>query len=154
MPIVKLAEVVRSKDAFGQPVNMNYKGSDTFNTVPGGLMSIFMVFMVIGYTVLKTKYMINHETWSLNNQEVMAESLQLSNPMNFSEFPNVTIGLQFTQKPVILTKEMQDIIEKEIEYQKNLAEQSEQEATSDENTDATSGAVNFGSTTKGPKLSA
>ena len=55
-----------------------------------------MVIMTVGYTVLKTKYMINHEEWSLNNQEVMADKLQLNTPINFSSFANVTIGLQFS----------------------------------------------------------
>lgn len=67
-----------------------------------------MVALVIGYTILKTKYMVNHETWSLNNQIVMAEKKQLSTPLFFKDFQNVTMGLQFSQKPIILTKAMQD----------------------------------------------
>ena len=62
--------------------------------------------MLVGYTILKCKYMVNHEEWKLNNQEIMAEKLQLSTPMNFSSFPNVTIGLQFSQRPESVTKEM------------------------------------------------
>jgi hypothetical protein len=47
---------------------------------------MLMVMMVVGYTFLKLKYMINHEEWSLNNQVVMAEKKQLNAPLNFSSY--------------------------------------------------------------------
>ena len=59
--------------------------------------------MVVCYTLLKLKAMVNHEDWSLNNQTVMSEKIQLENSLNFTSFPNVTIALQFSKKPVILT---------------------------------------------------
>lgn len=68
-----------------------------------------MVMLVVGYTFLKLKYMVNHEEWKLNNQTVMAEKLELLSQLNFSSFPNVSIGLQFSSKPEILTKEMKEL---------------------------------------------
>lgn len=69
-----MVEKVRSQDAFGQPVNINFQGNDTYQTLPGGFISIIMTIMLLGYFLLKTKYMVDHEEWQLNNQIVMAES--------------------------------------------------------------------------------
>jgi hypothetical protein len=69
-----VVEKVRSQDAFGQPVNINFQGNDTYQTLPGGFISIIMTIMLLGYFLLKTKYMVDHEEWQLNNQIVMAES--------------------------------------------------------------------------------
>ena len=57
---------IKNQDSFGQPVPINYDGDDTFKTVPGGILSIFTLVCFIGYFILKLKYMINHEEWSLN----------------------------------------------------------------------------------------
>ena len=68
----KISGSIKSQDAFGQPININYQGNETFQTLPGGVLSILMMVFFVGYTLLKTKYMINHEEWSLNSQNVMA----------------------------------------------------------------------------------
>jgi hypothetical protein len=52
-----------------------------------------MVIFVLGYALLKLKYMLYHEQWQLNTQTVMAEKSQLTLPLNFSDFQNVSIGL-------------------------------------------------------------
>ena len=64
--------------------------------------------MLIGYFLLKTKYMVDHEEWQLNNQIVMAESEVLARELKFRDFPNVTIGLQFSAKPPVFTKAMME----------------------------------------------
>jgi hypothetical protein len=69
-----MVDKVRGQDAFGQPVNMNFQGNDTYQTIPGGIISVVMTIMLIGYFLLKTKYMVFHEEWNLNNQIVMAET--------------------------------------------------------------------------------
>ena len=54
----KTMEFITNRDMFGQPVSLNYKGQDTYKTIPGGLLSLLILFVLIMYTVLKTKYMI------------------------------------------------------------------------------------------------
>lgn len=114
---------IRHQDAFGQPININFHGNDTYQTIPGGMISIVMVLLLVGYTFLKLKYMINHEEWKLNNQTVMAERLELNSALNFSSFPNVSIGLQFSSKPQILTKEMKELQEKAAKDKQNEQDQ-------------------------------
>lgn len=58
-------ERIKDQDVFGQPIPLNYGGDDTFKTSPGGLLSVLMLIAMIGYFILKLKYMINQEEWSL-----------------------------------------------------------------------------------------
>ena len=44
---------------------------------------------------LKMKYMINHEEWALNQQVILASNDELKNVLNFRDYSNVTIALQF-----------------------------------------------------------
>jgi hypothetical protein len=43
----------------------------------------------------------------------MAEPKVLARELKFRNFPNVTIGLQFSAKPVVITKAMKERMEKE-----------------------------------------
>ena len=54
-------EVIKERDIYGQPISLNYKGDDTFKTVPGGLLSILLLFLIMAYTFLKGKYMVDKE---------------------------------------------------------------------------------------------
>ena len=44
--IKKGGKAIKSQDAFGVPVTVNYKGDDTFRSICGGLMTI-TIFVVI-----------------------------------------------------------------------------------------------------------
>ena len=63
----KSVEYVKSKDSYGQPVQLFYKGDDTFKTCPGGCISIFIIFTMFCYTVLKFKAMILYEDWEVSS---------------------------------------------------------------------------------------
>ncbi len=56
---------VKSRDRFGEPIMLNYKGQKTFNTFPGGLISISMMSILTFYFCLKFAQMLLREEWSL-----------------------------------------------------------------------------------------
>lgn len=56
---------LKARDLFGQAVTFNYKGEDTYNTLPGGLISLFIWLALIAYTILKFNLMINKQEWVL-----------------------------------------------------------------------------------------
>jgi len=58
-------DFVKSRDLYGAPVSLNYKGDDTFKTCPGGLLSILLLFLVGAYAFIKGKYMVDMEEWQL-----------------------------------------------------------------------------------------
>ena len=66
MTSTKVTNWIKSFDQFGAVVNFNFGGSPTLKTLPGGFVSLFMKICFLGYAVLQFKYMINKETWKLN----------------------------------------------------------------------------------------
>ena len=40
---------VKSFDENGQPITLNYKGDDSYKTMPGGILSLAVMFVVIAY---------------------------------------------------------------------------------------------------------
>ena len=98
-------DFIKDRDLYGQPITLNYQGSDSYQTIPGGLLSMILLISVLAYTFLKGKYMVDKEEWSLIQQTVMATKGDLITPkrLNESEFRNISIGIQFYEKREKLT---------------------------------------------------
>lgn len=82
-------------------MTLNYRGDDTFKTVPGGLLSMFVILAVLSYGLLKFKYMYSREQWSLTQQTIMASEYDLTEAKNLNEtalYGNISMGLQFFAK--------------------------------------------------------
>ena len=60
-----MGDYIRSYDMFGVPITLNYKGSDTYQTMAGGLISIISYCALFAYALLQFKYMHFKEDWSL-----------------------------------------------------------------------------------------
>ena len=54
----RFGDKIRSYDLYGQPINLNYLGEDSYKTIPGGLLSIVFKIVFLAYIVLKGKQMI------------------------------------------------------------------------------------------------
>lgn len=81
----RTVEVVKNQDIYGQPINLNFNGEDTFKTCPGGLISLVLFVFLVMYTFLKSRYMINREKWTLIQQTVVADSDELMQAYNFAD---------------------------------------------------------------------
>ena len=57
--------MLKDLDMFGQGITLNYEGSDTFKTVPGGLISLMIIIVMIGYTILHGIYLYERREWKL-----------------------------------------------------------------------------------------
>jgi len=82
------------RDSFGQPVGLNYKGSDSFKTMPGAFFSIFaqlFVLVVFAQTVLK---MVGNEKWSLTEQTLILDNTELRQTLDLGSFSNLTLGAE------------------------------------------------------------
>ena len=68
-------------------------------------MSLTLLILVLIYLLLKGKYMIDKEEWSLIQQTVMATKQDLVSVkrLNDSQFDNITISIQFYEKREKLT---------------------------------------------------
>ena len=49
------------------PISLNFKGQETFQTIPGGILSILALILLIAFTGLKAKRLILREDWWLNS---------------------------------------------------------------------------------------
>ena len=58
-------DVIKSRDRFGVPVELNLKGSKTHTTVPGGILSIAFIFILSCYVILKFIIIYYHANWML-----------------------------------------------------------------------------------------
>ena len=87
-PVV-LLETLRNQDEFGEPITLNYKGSDTLKTIPGALISILAkAFLALVLWIMST-YILKRSNWSMTDQEVIIEEDDFKNEMN--------IGQNYTQ---------------------------------------------------------
>jgi hypothetical protein len=48
----KIVEFIKDKDKFGEPISLTYQGKNTFNTLPGGIISISLLFILFWYSFL------------------------------------------------------------------------------------------------------
>ena len=97
---------IRDKDMYGQPINLNFAGQETYNTIPGGIISIIFLISILSYALLKTKFMVNVEEWQLIQQNVLQTNIELNQIERIRNFSNVTLGLQFKQKRKMLSTKL------------------------------------------------
>jgi len=146
-------EYFRSQDMFGHPINLQYQGNDTFQTLPGGCMSFMITILIFAYALLKGKDMINKESWALVQQNVLTDYIELNNTIAIKDYTNVTVALQFNKKKPVLTQKEKEAIEKAAAERAKQAElDAENEADEEDNEgDDEEGGNLFGDKDTGPK---
>ena len=78
-----LCKSLRRLDAFGAPVNLNYNGDASFQTIPGSIASLFLFCVLIFYLCLQTLSLLNYEDPQIVNytikedRNLMEEHIQL-----------------------------------------------------------------------------
>ena len=84
---------IRGYDDYGAPINLNYKGSETFQTFPGGLLSFIIRFILTCYGILRWVAMVQKKDWTITQQNVVADIESLKEPQRFSQFTNISMAL-------------------------------------------------------------
>jgi len=57
---------IRIFDMYGEPVKINYKGKETYQTIPGGILSISLIILMILFAGIKAKRLFMKEDWNIN----------------------------------------------------------------------------------------
>ena len=94
----KTVNYIKSYDEYGQPISLNYQGSETFQTLPGGLLSLVVRIILISYTILKFSAMTEKKDWSIIQQTIVTDIEDIKQPKHFKNFTNVTMALQISKK--------------------------------------------------------
>ena len=87
-------DFVKSFDDFGTPVTFNYKGNDSFQTMPGALISLVMKIFMSYFIYLKIVNLINNQDWIIGQQILNNSPDDLRQPVNLGDFENFTIGFE------------------------------------------------------------
>jgi hypothetical protein len=45
-------------DNYGEPVKLNYKGKETYQTLPGGILSMLVLLLMAIFTAIKGKRLV------------------------------------------------------------------------------------------------
>ena len=53
----RMGDYIRGYDAFGVAIQLNYKGSDTYQSIPGGMITIVSYCVLFLYALLMFKLM-------------------------------------------------------------------------------------------------
>ena len=57
---------IRSFDAYGQPIVFNYKGSDSFQTTVGAIISILVNITLVTCVYYRGEMLYNLDIWNLS----------------------------------------------------------------------------------------
>ena len=55
----RLSQLLAAADAFGQPIQVNFKGRESFGTVSGGLISLLKNVFITWLTLITLMQLIN-----------------------------------------------------------------------------------------------
>ncbi len=61
-----LCHFIRSFDQFGQPIPLNYKGQDTFKTLPGSFLSMIDIVLLVVGLMRGVNNLIYNMEWTQN----------------------------------------------------------------------------------------
>ena len=89
----RASNYIRSFDEYGQPISLNYLGSETFQTLPGGLLSLAVRIILISYTILKFSSMTEKKDWSIIQQTIVTDIEDIKRPKHFENFTNVSMAI-------------------------------------------------------------
>ena len=61
-----LLNFIRNMDNYGVPVKLNFKGKDSYQTLPGGILSLILLLLMATFTAIKGKRLLMKEDWIIN----------------------------------------------------------------------------------------
>jgi hypothetical protein len=78
--------VVKSQDIFGEPISLNYNGSDTFKTIPGAILTIVTKVFLLGTFFVMAGYIVNQSNWTMTDQTVVLDSNEFKEQINMGNY--------------------------------------------------------------------
>ena len=75
--LVSIKDKISNQDKFGQPITLTYHGKETFQTCPGGFLSITMSLLLLSYFLIKGNDMIQKSDWALVTQDILLSDKEL-----------------------------------------------------------------------------
>ena len=89
-----ISNCLRERDSFGQPVVLNYKGSDTFKTHIGGVLSLVYTAFILGFLVIKGQNIMRNDNLEIEKQTMILEDEELKKEFDLGDY-NETLQVGF-----------------------------------------------------------
>ena len=83
--VIGAYKYVKSYDDYGQPVTFNYKGDETFQTMPGALITLTVKVCLLMFLYYKGKQLFMDDNWDLETQIVAANNDDLTQLVNLGD---------------------------------------------------------------------
>jgi hypothetical protein len=63
---------------YGKPVSLNYGGETSFKTVPGGILSLMVLFTLGFFIIFKLYPILNNKNWTFEKQSILVSQKDLT----------------------------------------------------------------------------
>ena len=73
----KLTKLLQSVDIYGDSINFQIEGNDTFNSKKGGIVTMLVIFTLLVYASLKFKILHNREDTNYQTREFIIDKEQI-----------------------------------------------------------------------------
>ena len=81
-----MMNVIRNLDAFGSPVNVNFKGKTSVKSLPGAFVTIVLYAVTLYVVVLRINAMIKHDDPTITNYHITtSEEEMIETTINLPE---------------------------------------------------------------------
>ena len=89
-----MMNVIRNLDAFGSPVNINFKGDTSVKSLPGALLTMLLYSVTLYVAVLSTNSMLKHDDPTITNYHITtSEEEMIEESINFPEWhADIAVG--------------------------------------------------------------
>ena len=94
--VIWIKEKVKGTDRFALPISLNFKGESSFKTITGGTVSVVILMVLLGYSILLLKEMINRESSIVNSITKIDNLIYNPNKYNLNDF-NFIFGIYSTE---------------------------------------------------------
>ena len=90
--VIWMKKKVKGADRFALPISLNFKGESSFKTITGGTVSVVILMMLLGYSLLLLKQMINRENSIVNSITKIDNLIYNPNKYNLNDY-NFIFGI-------------------------------------------------------------
>ena len=87
-----MKEKVKGTDRFALPISLNFKGESSFKTIIGGTVSVVIIMVLLWYSALLLKEMINRENSIVSSITKIENLIYNSNKYNLNDY-NFILGI-------------------------------------------------------------
>ena len=83
---MEIAKRLKALDRFGAPLSLNFGGDASHRTAGGGLASLLLNFVILGYFIKQMLQLVNYEDPVISSYKVFEDRSKMTESMSFEDF--------------------------------------------------------------------